>query len=294
MLAAPVNPSDINFVQGVYGIKPQLPNSPAGLEGCGEVLESRAAGFAPGDQVILVSGVGSWAQCLTAPASQFLKLEERLDPVQAAMLKVNPLTAWLVLQEFAPLQPGDWVAQNAANSGVGRCLVQLAKMQGLRTINVVRRADERRAALEALGADVVLDEDDPDLRAHALELTGGARPKLASNSVGGDSALRLMDMLAPRGTMVTFGAMSRKSIKVPNSFLIFREISLRGLWCSRWLRESSPEAIANAYRLLAKAVAAGQLTQTVERLYPLADAREATARAQQEFREGKVALRLSD
>ncbi len=294
MLAAPINPSDVNFVQGVYGLKPSLPESPAGLEGCGVVVQSRAEGFVPGDQVILISGVGSWAEFMVAPAASFLRLEKSLPPLQAAMLKVNPLTAWLLLSSFVELKPGDWVVQNAANSGVGCCFIQLARRMGLRSVNVLRRADSRREALLAMGADVVLDEEDPDIRAHMLEATGGARPLLASNCVGGESALRLMDMLAPRGTMVTFGAMSKKSIKVPNSFLIFRELSLRGLWCSRWLRESSPEAIAAAYRVLVDAVADGSLVQPVEQCYELADVRAAAAHAQRESRGGKVMLRLGE
>ncbi len=294
MLAAPINPSDVNFVQGVYGLKPSLPGSPAGLEGCGVVEASAAAGFAPGDQVILISGVGAWAEYMVAPAGCFLRLERPLPPVQAAMLKVNPLTAWLLLKSFVELKPGDWVVQNAANSGVGCCFIQLARRMGLKSVNVVRQAATRRESLMALGADVVLDEEDPDIRTHMLEETGGARPLLASNCVGGESALRLMDMLAPRGTMVTFGAMSKKSIKVPNSFLIFRELSLRGLWCSRWLRESAPEAIATAYRELVEAVADGSLVQPVERCYGLDEVREAAAHAQRESRGGKVMLRLGE
>lgn len=90
MKAAPVNPADINFVQGVYGVKPVLPHSRAGLEGCGVVQESRAEGFRKDDEVILLRGVGSWSEYVAVPAVNVMKLPVKVDPVQAAMLKVNP------------------------------------------------------------------------------------------------------------------------------------------------------------------------------------------------------------
>ena len=235
MKAAPINPADINFVQGVYGVKPVLPHSRAGLEGCGVVQESRAEGFRKDDEVILLRGVGSWSEYVAVPAVNVMKLPVKVDPVQAAMLKVNPLTALRMLEGFVSLTPGDWVVQNASNSGVGRCIIQLAREMGVKTVNFVRRPDELRDELTALGADLVVGEDDEDVVKNTLARLDGKRPVLASNAVGGESALRLMDMLAPGGSMVTYGAMSRKSIKVPNGFLIFKGIKLEGLWVTQWL-----------------------------------------------------------
>lgn len=294
MLAAPINPADINYVQGVYGEVPQLPTHRVGLEGCGVVHASAAAGYEPGDMVILLDTVGAWSRFLTAPATAFLRLEEHIDPMQAAMLKVNPLTALRVLEDYAPLQAGDWLVLNAANSGVGQCLIQLARTRGLHTICVVRHAAARRAALQALGADIVVDEDEPDMVRHVLSTPGVKRPLLASNCVGGESALRLMDMLAPGGTLVTFGSMSRKSIKVPNSWLIFKNISLRGLWCTRWLQQMPPATVAAAYHFLARLVAEGKLQQSIAAVHGLDNLQEACRQAQQEGRSGKILLRLGE
>jgi NADPH:quinone reductase-like Zn-dependent oxidoreductase len=293
MQAAPINPADINFVQGVYGIKPTFPESPAGLEGFGIVEESNDSSLQVGDRVIMLRGVGTWSHYLTAPADQFLKVEADVDPFQAAMLKVNPLTALRMLQGYVDLKPGDWVVQNAANSGVGRCIIQIAKKLGVRTINLVRRPDELRDELTALGADIVLGEGEEGLVQKAIELTGGVRPVLASNAVGGESALRLMDMLAPGGTMATYGAMSKRSIKVPNGFLIFKGICLKGLWVTQWLKTSTREQQVAAYRQLAEWMAAGELSQAIDTIYDLQQIREATAKAQEEFRHGKILLKLN-
>ncbi len=291
MLAAPINPADINFVQGVYGVKPVLPNSRAGLEGCGVVEESRADGFSKGDQVILLRGVGAWSEYVSAPAANVMKLPVPVDPVQAAMLKVNPLTALRMLEGYVSLKPGDWIVQNAANSGVGRCIIQLAKQMGVKTINFVRRPDVLRDELTALGADLVVGEEDEDVVKATLAKLDGQRPVLASNAVGGDSAMRLMDMLAPGGSMVTYGAMSKKSIKVPNGFLIFKGIKLEGLWVTQWLRNAPAEDIAAAYDKLARMMGQGTLKQAVDTVYPLSEVVQAVAKAQEEFRNGKIVLK---
>lgn len=292
MKAAPVNPADINFVQGVYGVKPVLPHSRAGLEGCGVVQESRAEGFRKDDEVILLRGVGSWSEYVAVPAVNVMKLPVKVDPVQAAMLKVNPLTALRMLEGFVSLTPGDWVVQNASNSGVGRCIIQLAREMGVKTVNFVRRPDELRDGLTALGADLVVGEDDEDVVKNTLARLDGKRPVLASNAVGGESALRLMDMLAPGGSMVTYGAMSRKSIKVPNGFLIFKGIKLEGLWVTQWLKNAPVPEIEAAYDKLARLMADGRLKQAVDTVYPLSDVRRAVEKAQEEFRSGKVVLSM--
>ncbi|MGJ8672829.1 MDR family NADPH-dependent oxidoreductase [Rubritalea sp.] len=287
MLVAPINPADLNFIQGNYGVKPELPASP-GIEGCAEVLESRAVGFQTGDKVIFVERVGTWQSQLVCDSSKTLRIPSEIAPEQAAMLKVNPATAWMVLHGYADLRAGDWVIQNAANSGVGQCLIQIAKEMGLKTLNTVRR-DGLEVQLKALGADHVL-LDEKDLVEKVREICGENLPKLASNAVGGDSALRQMDALAEHGTQVTFGAMSMRSLKVPNKFLIFKGISLRGLWVTKWIADSPREEVANVYQELAQMVIDGKLTQAIDTLYKPADIHQALSHAQQGERNGKVLI----
>ena len=287
MLATPINPADLNFIQGNYGVTPELPASP-GIEGCAEVLESKEDGFEVGDKVIFIQRVGTWQSHLVCDASKTLRIPSEIAAEQAAMLKVNPATAWQILHGYVDLKPGDWVIQNAANSGVGQSLIQIAKQLGLRTINTVRR-EGLEAELKALGADHVL-LDDGDLVAKVREICGDNMPKLASNAVGGDSALRQMDALAEYGTQVTFGAMSMRSLKVPNKFLIFKGISLRGLWITKWIAEAPREEIQQVYTQLAQWVVDGKLTQSAEKPYRPSELVEALERSQQNERHGKVLL----
>ena len=78
-----------------------------------------------------------------------------------------------MLSDFVDLKPGDWVIQNVANSAVGRLLIVLARQRGLRTVNVVRRA-ELADELEALGADIVIVDGD-DLAQRVAKQTAEAR-----------------------------------------------------------------------------------------------------------------------
>jgi trans-2-enoyl-CoA reductase len=287
MLATPVNPADLNFIQGVYGIKPELPAIPGG-EGCGEVVESSAPGFSAGDRVIFLGRGPCWQSEVVAPARALFKLPVALDPLQAAMLKVNPPTAWRLLTGFATLSAGSWIVQNAANSGVGRCVIQLAREMGVRTINLVRRP-ELAAELIALGADVVL-ADAPDMLDAAMEVTGGVRPVLAFNAVGGESALRQLNLLADAGQQITYGAMSRRPVTVPNSLIIFKQLSLHGLWISHWLESAPRDELDATFSDLAGLIHSGALVQAVDSTFPLADVRAACQRAQQDSRNGKVLI----
>lgn len=285
MEAAPINPADLNFIEGVYGLKPRLP-AVAGLEGCGTVLAVGDGVHAPlvGGRVMLVRGHGSWSSHLICPADDVLAIPAGIPAAQACMLKVNPMTAFRMLTEGAnPPAGGDWVAQNAANSGVGQCVVQIARALGLHTINLVRREDAI-APVQALGGDCVL-LDEPGLVEKCPD-----RPALAMNAVGGDSATRLMDLLAEGGRMTTYGAMSRQGVKVPNKFLLFKGISLHGFWLTRWLREAPATEIAAAYQQLATLMGDGKLAIAVEQTYPLAQAAAAIRHAKQDQRQGKILL----
>ena len=292
MRYAPINPADLNFIEGNYG-RPSNPPAVPGMEGSGEVVETgpEVESLKVGDFVITLHSGGAWAQHLTAPEALFAKLPEQIDMVQASMLRVNPVTAWRFLHDYRTLVPGEWIAQNAANSGVGRCVIQIATMLGIKTLNFVRRA-ELIPELQELGADeVLLDNDEGLTAAKAIMREHPAR--LAANAVGGDSALRLMDLLATHGTLVTYGAMSRRSLKVPNKFLIFKDLTLRGLWVTKWLESASHADIYAVLRPLAEMMVEGTLRQPVAEVIPLRDFQRAIELAQTDARGGKVVLDLT-
>jgi mitochondrial enoyl-[acyl-carrier protein] reductase / trans-2-enoyl-CoA reductase len=287
VLAAPINPSDLLSLTGDYGQLPPLP-AVGGNEGVGRVAELApgATGPAIGQLVLLPVGSGTWTTHMVADARALMPLPGDADPRQLAMLAVNPPTASLLLTEFVPLQPGDWVAQNAANSAVGGYLVQLAKERGLRTVNVVRRASAT-AEVEALGGDVVLVDGD-DLAARVRAATGGARIALGIDAVGGEATERLAQVLAPGATLVNYGAMGGEPCTLSPASLIFRGIVLRGFWLARWFATTDPQARARLFGELASLVASGKLHARIHATYGLDRIRDAVETAAAGERSGKV------
>ncbi|WP_395746766.1 MDR family NADPH-dependent oxidoreductase [Prosthecobacter sp.] len=293
MRYAPVNPADLNFIEGTYG-RPAHPPCIPGHEGCGEVeaVGEKVTSLEKGDVVISLLGTGCWTQHLTAAEHHFAKIPPQIDPVQACMMRVNPVTAWALLKHYqTDLPKGAWVAQNAANSGVGRAFIQLAKHFGFRTLNFVRRA-ELFDELKTLGADAVFLDTDEGVT-EAKKLVGDEPVMLATNAVGGDSAIHLMDLLSPEGMLVTYGAMSRRSLKVPNKFLIFKNLQLRGLWITKWFEKASTAELYEVLDPLTSLIQSGELVTAIDEIVPLAEFNRAIKRAQEGSRGGKVILDLA-
>ncbi len=284
--AFPINPVDQLTIAGAYAVRPSLPAVP-GSEGVGRVLAlgEGVEGLAPGDRVLLL-GRGNWAQRLKVKAAELLKLPAGGDVLQLAMLKINPATAWLMLRDFVALAPGDWVIQDAANSGVGRLLIQIARDRGLRTVNLVRRA-ELVPELEAIGGDVVL-VDGPDLAERVAEATEGAAIRLAIDAVAGEVCNRLARCLAEGGVIVNYGLLSGRACAVDPFQVVFRGITLTGFWLVKALGAMAAEARAALYADLAARLASGALHVPVAAHYPIEEIGAALAHAAQEARDGKI------
>lgn len=291
MLAAPINPADLNVIEGKYGELPELP-AIIGNEGCGRVIAVGAGveNFKPGDLVAVLKR-GTWCRRMIVSAGDAVILPEGTDPAQGSMLAVNPTSAFAMISHIVPLEPGDWIVQNASNSAVGLSVIQLAKILGYRTLNVVRRS-ELVPELKALGADVVVTED-CDLRSEAAPLCGGKKPRLALNAVGGASALNLANALEDEGTLVTYGAMGRQPLKLPNGLFIFRNLVFRGFWLLKWKQQVSAGRLQEVMAFLAKAVGEGQLKLPVQSTHPLSSVQEAVKEAAADKRRGKVLLDLT-
>jgi trans-2-enoyl-CoA reductase len=287
MSAAPINPADLNSIEGKYAIKATLPATP-GMEGAGFVIEVGSAVGDPavGTQVILPHSFGTWREVAVVAANELVAVPSEIEPLQAAMLKVNPITAWRMLHDFVSLRPGDWLIQNAANSGAGECVIQIARELGYRTVNVVRRV-ELVEELRALGGDLVL-VDGEHVRDEVAAATQRAPIRLALNAVGGENALRIAKCLASDGTMVTYGAMSLQPVCLPNGMLIFKNLRFTGFWVNKWYDAATPEQRAETFAPIFDMAKRGLLRTKVEKTYPLTEAKAAVVHASQNKRRGKI------
>ena len=188
---SPIDLSDLLVVSGAYPFRPSLP-SVIGNEGVGRILAvgPGVENVTVGDRVLTPLYGFAWAERIVAPAEGLFALPAEVDPQQLAMLTINPPTAALLLSEFVDLSPGDWVVQNAANSGVGRAVIAFAKARGFKTINLVRRP-ELIDELKALGGDLAI-VDTPEGLNLVKAALGTAAPRLAIDGVGGASAATLI------------------------------------------------------------------------------------------------------
>ena len=286
VLAFPINPADMWFCRGSYRLKPPLPATP-GAECVGRVTAVGAGvkHVKPGDLVINLQRE-NWAERRKVKGDDAIPLPAGIDLKQAAMVRINPPTAQLMLSDFVDLKPGDWVIQNVANSAVGRLLIVLAKQRGLRTVNVVRRP-ELASELTALGADIVV-ADASDLARRVAEATGDARIMLGVEAIGGAATGRLADCLATDGTLVHYGSMSGEDPKVTRNNFIYRGVRLTGFMLGRFLARRSPAEIRAIYADLGGQVMAGKLSAPVDTVYPIENIKEALAHADKGGRNGKI------
>jgi NADPH:quinone reductase-like Zn-dependent oxidoreductase len=283
----PINPADVLNLEGKYGaVPPKLPMIP-GAEGVGRIARAGAAvrHVKPGDRVLL-PGPGCWRERIKAPAKSVFALPAGVDPKQLAMLRVNPPTAYLMLHRFVPPAPGQWVIQNAANSGVGHCLIRLARQAGVKTVNVVRRG-ELVGPLQAFGGDIVL-ADGPDLDARVRAAIGNAPLPLAIDAVAGSATQRLARCVSDGGTVVNYGMLGGEPCMVDARDTVFRDVRLHGFWLRKWFADTPPGEIAALYRALAAKVADGTLAVEVEAVYPVRRIKEAVAHAARGGRSGKI------
>uniref|UniRef100_A0A8C0EWF9 Enoyl-[acyl-carrier-protein] reductase, mitochondrial n=1 Tax=Bubo bubo TaxID=30461 RepID=A0A8C0EWF9_BUBBB len=293
MLAAPINPADINMIQGTYAIVSPLP-AVGGNEGVGEVLEvgRRVAALKPGDRVIpAVTGLGTWRTRGVFPEETLLKVPGDIPVLSAATLSVNPCTAYRMLADFETLAPGDSVIQNAANSGVGQAVIQIAKASGIKTINVVRDRPDLPKLVErlmALGADHVITEEmlrKPEMKDIFKSIP---KPRLALNCVGGKSTTEMLRHLQPKGTMVTYGGMAKQPVMVPvvstGDALDFSQ----GTFCRSFTKES----LGSMMDALCQLIQSGQLAAPACTEVPLQDYKAALEATMKPFVSSKQILLL--
>src|SRR6201988_3066957 len=276
---APINMNDLYLIQGMYPVRPSLP-SVVGNEGVGRVLAAgRGVDLKVGDRVLVPLYSGSWRERLVAPAAGLFALPEA-DPRQLAMLAINPPTAALLLNESIDVRPGDWVAQNAANSGVGRSLIAIAKARGLKTINVVRRP-ELVPELQAVGGDLVIVDQSGTVDKIRATI-GDARVPLGIDGVAGKASATIAGVLSQSGTLVVYALMSGEPVTIAPFDLIAKRVVVKGFF----LNHPDVEVkIPSALRGRAPLVGSRVIRVPIAATYRLTAFREAVAHVQ---RGGKV------
>ncbi|EMG45311.1 Enoyl-[acyl-carrier-protein] reductase [NADPH, B-specific] 1, mitochondrial, partial [Candida maltosa Xu316] len=268
-LASPVNPSDINQIQGVYPSKPEKttafgtsePAAPCGNEGLFEVIKvgGNVSSVKVGDWVIPAHvNFGTWRTHALGTEDDFIQLPNPtqsaengkangLSVNQGATISVNPLTAYLMLTHYVKLNPGkDWFIQNGGTSAVGKYASQIGKLLNINSISVIRdrpNLEEVIDQLKSLGATQVITEDQNNSKEFGPIIKGwikesGGEAKLALNCVGGKSSAGIARKLNNNGLMLTYGGMSFQPVTIPTSLHIFKNFTSAGFWVTELLKNN--------------------------------------------------------
>src|SRR5437660_4531912 len=289
MEAAPLNPSDFLLVRGLYGLRPAFPSS-VGAEGVGRVAKmgSKVDGALQGQRVLMLPTYeqGTWADQVVVPVRNIVPMRDDADPLQLAMLGLNPATAYLLLNRYVSLMPGDWIGQTAANSAMGQYIIALAKLAGVKTLNVVRREEAAQQVRRWEGDRVVLQGD--NLHKDVEEALDGKKLSLVLDAVGGPPVGELAKSLKPGGSIVVYALQSGQFPAISPGDLIYRGLSLHGFWLINWIRNAPRIEIEEIYQKLGDLVADGSLSAAVEQWYPLDEFKEAFRQSLKSNRSGKI------
>lgn len=320
MLLSPVNPSDLNFIRGDYvhalerliwnraqdelfydpARTQPCPRPPYALGGEGVGIVDACGPGVPeaalaGKRVAVVAGppTGSWQEYTIVAAQRALPVPDAASDELAAMFIVNPLSSYAMVHEVLKVRPDTWLLQNAAGSALAKMVIRMSKLAGFRTINLIR-SDVHRPALEAAGADVVINTESQNLMEEVARATDGRGVEYAMDCIGGDLAGQMLQCLTLGGHMVVYGTLANSPISLPSRDMMMPVTRLTGFMATNWLALQPPESLPNIFGQMGKLAMSGVFETPVDAVYPLDQAREAIAASTVRGRLGKVLLRIGE
>ncbi|KAH9552111.1 hypothetical protein CY35_09G046800 [Sphagnum magellanicum] len=281
----PVNPTDLNSIRLN---RLRIPGS----EGFGIVHEvgEGVTTVAKGQRVVPFvgrerhKGEGSWQQYFSLKQELVWPVPDSISDEAAAQFVVNPWTVYGILTDLK-VPKGEYVLQTAAGSVLGRQLIQLAKHWGIKTINIVRRA-EQKEELKALGADEVISTDNEDVATRVKEITGGKLAYAAVDAVGGTLTKQVTASVRDGGQVFIYGALGGWDAIVGVGDLF------RGVRVAAWaLPNSVSERFEEYIDEVSKLIEAKIIVPLVGETYDLADFQLAIKKSTEVARGGKVFLK---
>lgn len=295
ILASPINPSDLLFVRGYYaGVQATFP-SQAGFEGVGviDVLGPGVQGFVCGQRVAAINTEkgGNWAEYSVLPTKVLIRVPEDISDEQVASFLINPASAVLMVRHVLAIPAGEWLLQSAANSELGQMIIKLAKRDGIRTINIVRRR-EAVAELEQLGADAVVVSTEGAIDEQVRRIVGPQGVRYAIDAVVGETGTQIYQALGEDGRMLVYGSLTGEPIRVgadPRYILAGRRI-LEVFWLGYWFPRLDRVARQNLIDEIIALMHEGILVTSKALKFPLNEISTAVRQAETAGKHGKVLL----
>lgn len=273
MAAAPINPSDLMFLRGMYGVKKRLPVVP-GFEGSGTVIATGndlISRFFMGRRVACTApdnGDGTWADFMITSATLCFPLVKNVSLEQGAMTFVNPFTAWALI-DIAKRGEHRVILHTAAASQLGRMMIRIGQRRGVEIVNIVRRP-EQVALLGSLGAKIVLNSSEPGFDDQLKKVCREMKVRLAFDAVAGEMTGRVLQAMPSRSRVTVYGALSVEGCLLHPGDFIFRGKSIDGFYLPNWLyRQSLVSQLLTAYRV--QRLLTTDLQSTVYARVPITD-----------------------
>lgn len=247
VLASVVNPSDLIYLKGKYGLPP-VADAYAGFEGCGVVVAANAGLYGKwltGKRVAMAAqpGIdGFWSQYAVTMANLCLPLRKDIDDSQAATLIVNPCTS-VCLVERAKALGAKAIIVNAAASQVGKGVIRYAKLLNIKVIATVR-SEANIAALQQLGAYQVLLTTSPEFKADLTAAAKTLRATVLLDAVAADDTAVVLRCMPSRSTAIVYGRLTESQDPMGGRFgvadVLFRDSKIEGFWLANYMRNAKP------------------------------------------------------
>ncbi|GHI85708.1 medium chain dehydrogenase/reductase family protein [Streptomyces xanthophaeus] len=303
MEATGVSFAEQQMRRGRYYDQPSFPFVP-GYDLVGTVLATGPGVAADliGRRVAAMTKTGGWASHVLVDAADAVEVPEGVRAADAETAVVNGITAWQMLHRKARVRAGGTVLVHGANGGVGSVLVQLALAAGIRVIGTA--SARHHEALRALGV-VPVDYRSGEVPARVRQLAPGGVDAVFDH-VGGDGVVDSWRLLAPGGTLVSYGSAATRDDEGSGAWPVLRLLGRVWLW--NWLPNGRSAYFfnvwagrayaANRFRARLRsdltqvftALQRGEITARVAAEIPLSRAAEAMRLAESGTVAGKVVL----
>lgn len=285
VLASPINPADILFIQGQYRIKPTLPQT-AGLEGAGIIDKVGSNVSLPVNTLIAFRHKNVWAEYAVIPVEKTTVLPSDFPLEKACQFSLNPITAHALLEE-STAQADEWLLLTAGNSAIAKIIIQLAKARGIHTIAVVRNMHDKEE-LKALGATKIVVHNADTVQSDIKVITGPAGVKCILDAVGGQLITELIPTISAGGQLLSYGLMSKDNVSYHNSSIIFKNITIKGFGIDHWLNRMGAEKQQLTYQSLIKTLADPAFKLPVAAKFSFEDFKKAFALNASPKKSGKI------
>ena len=241
--AAPVNPSDIAFIQGVYNVIKSLPAVP-GFEASGIVVDAgdnaksligkKVSCFVQDDRS------GTWSEFVVANMNDVILLKDEMDMDQAACFTVNPFTAY-GLFEIVLIRGSKAIIQNASGGQVASLIRMMATEHSIKVIDIIRKRESADKLVNG-GAKYVLVETDENFKENINTLAEELEATVAYDAVGGSLSGLMYNSMPADSELVVYGGLSSKPIsEIDVMEVIFKNKIISGFNLMDWKNEIEDE-----------------------------------------------------